>query len=133
MQFKIAALILFFNAAPILAQHNGNAQADPFPAKLEEDLSAGTTAAYQLDFASARRHFERAIELDPDHPAAYFFQLMSYWYELTYDSLMNRNPRLEKALEDQAELTSDKAEAYCKNPETSAVGYLYWGGAQGAK
>ena len=66
----------FLAASPVLA----HGQADPFPAKLEEDLSAGTSATYLLDFKGARKHFEHAIELDPGHPAAYFFQLMGYWY-----------------------------------------------------
>ena len=124
--------ILWFPLGSLFAQ-NGTEPADPFPAKLEEDLSIGTSAIYLLDFAGARRHFRHAIELDSGHPAAYFFHLMSIWYELTYDSLMNRNTELEKALDAQAELTVRKAEAYAQDPKTEAVADLYWGGALGAK
>ncbi len=128
-----AACSFLASSASVFAQNHAEPQVDPFPQKLEADLSAGTTAVYMLDFKTARKHFERAIEIDPDHPAAYFFQLMEIWYELTYDSLANRNSQTEKILEYQAELASRKAEAYTKNPKTAAVGYLYWGGAQGAK
>jgi len=108
-------------------------QTDPFPAVLEDDLSKGTSAIYLLDFDLAHQHFQKAIEIDPSHPAAYFFDVMCAWYELTYDSLALRDPQREKRLEDLADLASRKAEVYSKNPETAAVGYLYWGGALGAK
>jgi tetratricopeptide (TPR) repeat protein len=110
-----------------------NDDASPFPSRLEADLSAGTSAIYLLDFKSAEEHFDRAILIDPGHPAAYFFRLMLTWYRLTYDSLMNRNPALEKVLDGQAELTVEKAKAFSKNPRTLAVGCLYRGGALGAK
>ena len=90
----------------VLAQ---NGQTSPFPDNLEPDLSAGASAIYLLDFRSAQEHFKHAIDLAPDHPAAYFFELMLTWYRLTYDSLANRNPVLEKLLESQAELTVEKA------------------------
>src|SRR5881396_43980 len=101
-----------------------NGQDSPFPPRLEADLSAGASAIYMLDFDSAQEHFERAIDLDPDHPAAYFFELMLIWYRLTYDSLMNRDPEREKLLENQAELTVQKARQFAQDPATRAVGYL---------
>lgn len=106
---------------------------EAFPAKLDADLSAGASAIYQLDFKSAEKHFYRAIQLQPEHPAAYFFLLMLTWYRLTYDSLSNRNAGLEKNLIEQAEFTFAKAKEFSKNEQTQTVGYLYMGGASGAK
>lgn len=130
-KFNLLALLiaLVWTASPLCAQ----AQTDPFPAVLEDDLSKGTSAIYLLDFETAHSRFRHAMELDPGHPAAYFFDLMCTWHELTYDSLVFRDAPKEKRLEDQADLASRKAESFAKNPETSAVGYLYWGGALGAK
>ena len=136
MRFRIAvpafaAVILFFCfCAPLRAQKYTNMA---FPRELEADLSAGTTAIYMLDFKTAEDHFNRAIEIMPEHPAAYFFLTMLYWYELAYDTLINRNPVIEKAIEDQAELTISVAKKFTKNEDTKTVGNLYWGGALGAK
>lgn len=106
---------------------------EAFPAKLDADLSAGASAIYQLDFKSAEEHFHRAIQLQPEHPAAHFFLLMLTWYRLTYDSLIHRNPALEKTLLDQAESTFAIAKEFSKSGQTETVGYLYMGGASGAK
>lgn len=127
--FTAFVIALVLTASPLRAQ----SQNDPFPAVLEDDLSKGTSAIYLLDFETAHRHFHHAMDLDSSHPAAYFFDLMCTWYELTCDSLVFRDGLKEKRLEDQADLASRKAESLAKNPETAAVGYLYWGGALGAK
>ena len=129
MKFKFNLALAVWAAFPAIAL----GQEDPFPAVLEADLSKGTSAIYLLDFDLARQHFQRAIELDPAHPAAYFFDVMCAWYELTYDSLALRDSQKEKRMEDLADLASRKAKEFAQNPQTSAVGYLYWGGSLGAK
>lgn len=106
---------------------------EPFPPQLETDLSAGATAIYLLDFKSAEQHFRQAVQIQPQHPAPYFFLLMLTWYRLTYDSLLNRNRDLERLLEDQSDQTVAIAKKFSKNKESEAVSYLYWGAALGAK
>ncbi len=120
----------FFISAPAgFAQNGGEA----FPPDLEGYLSAGTSAVYNLDFKSAEEQLARAVQIRPDHPAAYFFQLMLIWYRLTYDCLLNRNPPMEKKLLDQAERTIDISKTYIEKSGHPEVGYLYLGGALGAK
>ena len=106
---------------------------EEFPADLEADLSSGATAVYHLQFKSAQEKLEHAIQVRPGHPAPYFFLTMLRWYELTYDSLLYRNPNMEKALIDQANLTIKVAKKFSKEENSSTTGYLYWGGALGAK
>lgn len=108
-------------------------QTDAFPLELEADLSAGTTAIYLLDFKSAEKHLQHAIDLQPEHPAAYFFLLMSTWYQLTYDSFLNRSPTLEEVFSERLESAVRQSKKLLKNKETRPIGYLYWGGTLGVK
>lgn len=124
-----ALVCLLFSAGLVRAEEKTEA----FPQELEADLSAGTTDIYHLRFADAREHFEHAIELRPDHPAAYFFLTMMRWYELTYDSLLCRNPVIERQIQRQADRTIEVAKEFAKHPGQEAVGDLYLGGALGTK
>lgn len=126
--FFLSLFILFFLSKELKAQkHNENG----FPSILEADLSASATAVYHLQFNSAERHLHHAMLLLPDHPAPYFFMTMLRWYQFTYDSLENKNPVLEKALEYEAERAIQTAKKYVK--KNKATGFLYWGGALGSK
>lgn len=127
----VTALLLFslYNAPSVRSQSAALA----FPQELEADLSAGATAIYNLQFDLARDRLDHAIQLRPDHPAAYFFKAMAKWYELTYDSLLNRDDRIEKDFEDLADKTISISKKFAKDPRLEAVAALYWGGGLGAK
>src|SRR5437870_1388910 len=125
-----AVLLLFCFRANLRAAASSDLA---FPQELEADLSAGTSALYHLNFSSAEAHFNRAIRMDQNHPAAYFFMTMSKWYRLSYDSLLNQNPVLERSFEVQADVTIAVAKKFSRNPDTQYAGYLYWGGGLGAK
>lgn len=124
-----AALSIFFLHVPARAELSPEA----FPRELEADLSAGATAIYHLDFEAAERHLNNAVRLHPGHPAAYFFFAMAKWYELSYDSLLRRDPRIEKQFEQHADRAIAVAKKFSKRRETEAAGNLYWGGGLGAK
>lgn len=134
LAFRLTFLPFYlFTFLPVLNAFATFSNEQAFPAELEEDLSSGTTAIYHLNFEKAEKHFKRAIQLQPEHPAPYFFLMMLNWYRLTYDSLLHNNPALEKQLEEQAETTIAVAKRFSKNPPTEAIATLYWGGALGAK
>lgn len=136
---KLFGIFLFFwavNAVIFLPSlHSQDIFSEVFPHELEEDLSAGATAIYHLNFKIAENRLNRAIKIRPDHPAAYFFVTMSKWYELIYDSMENRNSRLEKSIQDSADDTIRIAKKFSKSPNSKnqSVGFLYWGGSLGAK
>ncbi len=125
-----AAFLFAFGADPGAARANGLVA---FPPELEADLSAGATAIYYLQFDDARAHLDAIIRTRPDHPAAYFFSAMAKWYEITYDSLLQRDPRLDKEFEDLIDKTISVSRKFSKAPATEAAGDLYWGGGLGAK
>src|SRR3989338_1051158 len=128
--FVLSLFIFFFLSHNLKAQNKNDRG---FPAILEADLSAAATEVYHLQFNSAERHLHHAMVLLPDHPASYFFMTMLRWYQFTYDSLEYRNPVLEKALEFEAERTITVAKRYLKKNKNEATGFLYLGGALGAK
>ncbi len=126
--FALATLSLCIR--PSLARANGSVA---FPPELEADLSAGATAIYYLQFDTARHHLDNIIRIRPDHPAAYFFTAMATWYEITYDSLLHRDPALDKQFEEMIDKTIGVSKRFSKDNATEAAGNLYWGGGLGAK
>ena len=74
------------------------AQTAPDTARLDKLRSEGYQALYNLDYETARRHFQKMIELAPDHPAGPQCMAASLWIQ-----------QLNESWELKSTLYSDKA------------------------
>ncbi|MBI1979708.1 MAG: hypothetical protein HYS58_02980 [Elusimicrobia bacterium] len=99
----------FVAAIPFSGLVHGDTVEEGFPQAIEADLSAGADAIYRLQFHSAEEHLRHAIQMRPDHPAPHFFMTMLRWYQMTYDSLLRRDPTLDRLFEAQTNLTASVA------------------------
>lgn len=96
--FRIRILLILLLASTAFGQAI-NQTTDQSADKLDALRTQGYEALYNLDYEGARRHFQKMIDLAPDHPAGAQSMAASLWLE-----------QLNKSWELKATLYSDKVD-----------------------